>query len=73
MVTVSIPFQQNHLGITLLHQYLPIIATALTVANDPPRAVKIPTPGDIIQFLAIACDEELRTLHRRKSEQVFPA
>lgn len=48
MALVSISFQQNRLAMTLLHQYLPEIATAVDIANESPGPTKIPTPGDII-------------------------
>ena len=68
MALVTISFQQSRLAMTLLHQYLPEIATAVDVANESPGPTKIPAPGDIIQFLAIVEDGNLRILHGAKSE-----
>jgi hypothetical protein len=48
MVLVSISFQQNRPAMTLLHQYLPELATAVDVADASPGPIKIPTPDDII-------------------------
>jgi hypothetical protein len=70
MALVSISFQQSRLAMTLLHQYLPEIATAVDVADASPGPTKIPAPGDIIQFLAIMEDGNLRILHGAKSEQM---
>ncbi len=53
---------------TLLHQYLFEIAIGVDVADPSPGPTKIPAPGDIIQFLAVNEDGNLRILHGAKSE-----
>ena len=58
----------DRLAMTLLHQYLPEIAIVVDIADASPGPAKIPAPGDIIQFLAIKEDGNLRILHGAKSE-----
>ena len=70
MALVSISFQQSRLAMTLLHQYLPEIAIVVDIADASPGPAKIPAPGDIIQFLAVKEDGNLRILHGAKSEQM---
>ena len=53
---------------TLLHQYLSEIAIGVDVADLSLGPTKIPAPGDIIQFLAIKEDGNLRILYGAKSE-----
>ena len=52
---------------TLLHQYLSEIAIGVDVADPSLGPTKITVPGDIIQFLAVKEDGNLRILHRAKS------
>ena len=68
MALVSIAFQQSRPAMTLLHQYLPKIAIAVDVADGSPGLTKIPAPDNIIQFLAIKENGNLRILHGVKSE-----
>ena len=56
---------------TLLHQYLSEIAIGVDIADPSLGPTKIPAPGDIIQFLAVKEDGNLRILHGAKSEQMF--
>jgi hypothetical protein len=50
MALVSISFQQDRLAMTLLHQHLPEIATAVDVTNEPPGPTKFPAPGEPSNF-----------------------
>ena len=71
MALVSITFQQSHPAMTLLHQYLSEIAIGVDFADPSLGPTKIPAPVDIIQFLAVKEDGNLRILHGAKSEQMF--